>query len=71
MLLIFLVVLKFGLQEYYIRHVDGHPISSEAERQRVIKCLGAAVERRATEVLFNSKNYPVLCYLSFDSSVTD
>ncbi|WOL01733.1 ACT domain-containing protein ACR6 isoform X1 [Canna indica] len=38
-------------QEYYIRHVDGHPISSEAERQRVIKCLEAAIERRATEGL--------------------
>ncbi|CAL9192838.1 ACT domain-containing protein ACR6-like [Musa acuminata AAA Group] len=38
-------------QEYYIRHVDGHPISSEAERQRVIDCLEAAIERRATEGL--------------------
>ncbi|CAL9121482.1 unnamed protein product [Musa textilis] len=38
-------------QEYYIRHVDGHPISSEAERRRVIECLEAAIERRATEGL--------------------
>ncbi|XP_042434724.1 ACT domain-containing protein ACR4-like [Zingiber officinale] len=38
-------------QEYYIRHVDGHPISSEAERQRLIKCLEAAIERRFTEGL--------------------
>ncbi|KAG9445860.1 hypothetical protein H6P81_011988 [Aristolochia fimbriata] len=38
-------------QEYYIRHVDGFPISSEAERQRVTQCLQAAIERRATEGL--------------------
>ncbi|XP_043696490.1 ACT domain-containing protein ACR8-like [Telopea speciosissima] len=36
-------------QEFYIRHTDGTPISSEAERQRVIQCLQAAVERRASE----------------------
>ncbi|KAG4926046.1 hypothetical protein JHK87_051586 [Glycine soja] len=36
-------------QEYYIRHVDGSPISSEAERQRVIHCLEAAVRRRTSE----------------------
>ncbi|KAI3452564.1 hypothetical protein Pfo_009228 [Paulownia fortunei] len=36
-------------QEYYIRHTDGCPISSEAERQRVIHCLEAAVKRRASE----------------------
>ncbi|KAI3983432.1 hypothetical protein MKX01_038852 [Papaver californicum] len=33
-------------QEYYIRHIDGLPISSEAERQRVTQCLEAAIERR-------------------------
>ncbi|XP_047332470.1 ACT domain-containing protein ACR4-like [Impatiens glandulifera] len=36
-------------QEYYIRHVDGFPISSEGERQRVIDCLEAAINRRTTE----------------------
>ncbi|KAL6983960.1 hypothetical protein U1Q18_017332 [Sarracenia purpurea var. burkii] len=36
-------------QEYYIRHVDGCPISSEAERQRVIHCLEAAINRRTSE----------------------
>ncbi|XP_058104673.1 ACT domain-containing protein ACR8 [Magnolia sinica] len=36
-------------QEFYIRHADGSPISSEAERQRVIQCLQAAIERRASE----------------------
>ncbi|CAI0379146.1 unnamed protein product [Linum tenue] len=38
-----------GYMEFYIRHQDGTPISSEAERQRVIQCLEAAVERRASE----------------------
>ncbi|KAK6928551.1 ACT domain, partial [Dillenia turbinata] len=38
-------------QEYYIRHVDGVPISSEAERDRVAQCLEAAIERRACEGL--------------------
>ncbi|KAE8717497.1 ACT domain-containing protein ACR7 [Hibiscus syriacus] len=33
--------------EFYIRHTDGIPISSEAEKQRVIQCLRAAIERRA------------------------
>ncbi|XP_058085757.1 ACT domain-containing protein ACR8-like [Magnolia sinica] len=36
-------------QEFYIRHTDGSPISSEAERQRVIQCLQAAIERRESE----------------------
>ncbi|KAB2095247.1 hypothetical protein ES319_A01G023700v1 [Gossypium barbadense] len=36
-------------QEYYIRHMDGCPISSEAEQQRVIHCLEAAIKRRASE----------------------
>ncbi|XP_068634940.1 ACT domain-containing protein ACR8-like [Aristolochia californica] len=36
-------------QEFYIRHTDGTRISSEAERQRVIQCLQAAIERRASE----------------------
>ncbi|XP_022145206.1 ACT domain-containing protein ACR4-like isoform X1 [Momordica charantia] len=36
-------------QEFFIRHVDGSPISSEPERQRVIHCLEAAVKRRTTE----------------------
>ncbi|XP_071692493.1 ACT domain-containing protein ACR4-like isoform X2 [Rutidosis leptorrhynchoides] len=36
-------------QEFYIRHTDGCPISSEAERQRVINCLEAAIKRRIPE----------------------
>ncbi|KAJ0961129.1 hypothetical protein J5N97_000904 [Dioscorea zingiberensis] len=38
-------------QEYYIRHLDGCPISSEGERQRLIHCLEAAIQRRTTEGL--------------------
>ncbi|WOL02470.1 hypothetical protein Cni_G11189 [Canna indica] len=38
-------------QEYYIRHVDGHPINSERERRHLIRCLEAAIERRASEGL--------------------
>ncbi|XP_057859520.2 ACT domain-containing protein ACR4 [Cryptomeria japonica] len=38
-------------QEYYIRHTDGCPVNSEAERQRVIQCLEAAIERRVSEGL--------------------
>ncbi|KAJ8646063.1 hypothetical protein MRB53_007811 [Persea americana] len=38
-------------QEYYIRHIDGLPVSSEAERERVTQCLEAAIERRASEGL--------------------
>ncbi|XP_059642691.1 ACT domain-containing protein ACR8-like [Cornus florida] len=36
-------------QEFFIRHTDGTPISSEAEKQRVILCLQAAINRRASE----------------------
>lgn len=38
-------------QEYCIRHVDGSPVKSDAERQRVIQCLEAAIERRVSEGL--------------------
>ncbi|KAG2551307.1 ACT domain-containing protein ACR4-like isoform X2 [Panicum virgatum] len=36
-------------QEYYIRHIDGSPVNSEAERKRIIQCLEAAIERRVSE----------------------
>ncbi|KAL3656003.1 hypothetical protein CASFOL_000399 [Castilleja foliolosa] len=36
-------------QEYFIRHTDGFPISSEGEKQRVIQCLEAAIKRRASD----------------------
>ena len=37
-------------QEYYIRHKDGRTVDSNAERQKVSRCLVAAVERRASHV---------------------
>lgn len=36
-------------QEFYIRHADGSPIRSEAERDRLSQHLQAAVERRSLE----------------------
>lgn len=33
--------------------MDGVPISSEAERERVMQCLEAAIERRGNEVLIS------------------
>ncbi|XP_072991501.1 ACT domain-containing protein ACR4-like isoform X2 [Typha latifolia] len=38
-------------QEYYIRHLDESPVSSEGERQRLVHCLEAAIQRRNTEGL--------------------
>ncbi|KAK1381556.1 ACT domain-containing protein ACR4-like [Heracleum sosnowskyi] len=38
-----------AIQEYYIRHIDGCPINSEAERQRVMHCLEASIRRRTSE----------------------
>ncbi|XP_074589798.1 ACT domain-containing protein ACR6-like [Curcuma longa] len=36
-------------QEYFIRNADGLPISEEDEQRRLIQCLEAAIERRASE----------------------
>ncbi|XP_071715750.1 ACT domain-containing protein ACR4-like [Rutidosis leptorrhynchoides] len=38
-------------QEYCIRHIDGSPVKSEPERQRMIQCIEAAIERRVSEGL--------------------
>ncbi|KAL8063960.1 hypothetical protein ABFX02_01G060200 [Erythranthe guttata] len=35
--------------EFFIWHMDGTPLSSEAEKERVIHCLRAAIERRASQ----------------------
>ncbi|KAI9399296.1 hypothetical protein POPTR_002G076001v4 [Populus trichocarpa] len=37
------------IREYYIKHIDGSPVKLEAERQRIIQCLEAAIERRVSE----------------------
>ncbi|KAI3779400.1 hypothetical protein L2E82_09117 [Cichorium intybus] len=42
---------KCFTKEYYIRHIDGSPVSSEAERERVMQCLEVAIERRTSEEL--------------------
>ncbi|KAJ8427221.1 hypothetical protein Cgig2_028745 [Carnegiea gigantea] len=39
----------YAFQEYFIRHRDGKPLSTECEKERVIKCLVAATERRVCE----------------------
>lgn len=43
-----------------MRHVDGSPVKSDAERERVIQCLEAGIERRVSEVrtyaIFHPKN---------------
>ncbi|XP_052187722.1 ACT domain-containing protein ACR4 [Diospyros lotus] len=38
-------------QEYCIRHIDGSPLNSVPERERLIHCLEAAIERRVSEGL--------------------
>uniref|UniRef100_A0A0D6QYN3 ACT domain-containing protein n=1 Tax=Araucaria cunninghamii TaxID=56994 RepID=A0A0D6QYN3_ARACU len=38
-----------AVQEYYIRHMDGCTLDTEGEKQRVIKCLEAAIERRVSD----------------------
>ncbi|KAL6212048.1 hypothetical protein ACLB2K_017271 [Fragaria x ananassa] len=39
----------YAFQEYFIRHVDGEALCTESEKERVIKCLEAAIERRVCE----------------------
>ncbi|XP_059461332.1 ACT domain-containing protein ACR2 [Corylus avellana] len=39
----------YAFQEYFIRHLDGRALSTESEKERVIKCLEAAIERRVCE----------------------
>ncbi|KAL8261358.1 hypothetical protein R6Q59_025407 [Mikania micrantha] len=41
----------YATQEYYIRHVDGSPVNTEGEEERVIRCLEAAIRRRVSEGL--------------------
>lgn len=54
-------------QDYYIRHIDGSPVNSEAERKRIIQCLEAAIERRVSEVI---QQYQHLCdYFPFALAV--
>ncbi|KAK7320920.1 hypothetical protein VNO77_30865 [Canavalia gladiata] len=39
----------YASQEYFIRHMDGCTLDTEGEKERVIKCIEAAIERRVSE----------------------
>ncbi|XP_027333276.1 ACT domain-containing protein ACR2 [Abrus precatorius] len=39
----------YAFQEYFIRHVDGYALNTASEKERVMKCLEAAIERRVCE----------------------
>ncbi|KAF8411711.1 hypothetical protein HHK36_004269 [Tetracentron sinense] len=41
----------YALQEYYIRHMDGCILDTKGEKERVAKCLEAAIRRRVSEGL--------------------
>ncbi|KAL3641179.1 Arsenical-resistance protein 3 [Castilleja foliolosa] len=41
----------YATQEYYMRHMDGATLETEAEKEMVIKCLEAAIRRRVSEGL--------------------
>ncbi|KAG9457212.1 hypothetical protein H6P81_001720 [Aristolochia fimbriata] len=38
-----------AIQEYYIRHMDGCTLDTQGEKDRVIKCIEAAILRRVSE----------------------
>lgn len=40
----------FVIQEYYIRRNDGGTLDSEDEKERIRKCIQAAILRRVSEV---------------------
>ncbi|XP_047964662.1 ACT domain-containing protein ACR6-like isoform X5 [Salvia hispanica] len=53
-------------QEYYVRCVDGVPVQSEAERERIAQRLETAIERRSSEVCLDwSWNYVQRTELDF------
>ncbi|KAE8715474.1 ACT domain-containing protein ACR3 [Hibiscus syriacus] len=39
----------YASQEYFIRYIDGCTLDAEGEKERVVKCLEAAIHRRASE----------------------
>ncbi|MCO5561470.1 hypothetical protein L7F22_015091 [Adiantum nelumboides] len=41
----------YAVQEYFIRHMDGCTLDTVGEKQRVTKCLEAAIRRRASQGL--------------------
>ncbi|KAK7385082.1 hypothetical protein VNO78_30789 [Psophocarpus tetragonolobus] len=40
---------QYASQEYFIRHMDGCTLDTEGEKERVIKCIEAAIKRRVSE----------------------
>jgi UTP:GlnB (protein PII) uridylyltransferase len=59
-------------QDYYIRHIDGCPVNSEAERKRIIQCLEAAIERRVSEVTQQHASIKHICdYFHFFFFIID
>ncbi|KAJ7965454.1 ACT domain containing protein [Quillaja saponaria] len=41
----------YASQEYFVRHMDGCTLDTEGEKERVIKCIEAAIQRRVSEGL--------------------
>ncbi|XP_057442751.1 ACT domain-containing protein ACR3-like isoform X2 [Lotus japonicus] len=39
----------YASQEYFIRHMDGCTLDTEGEKERVTKCIEAAIQRRVSE----------------------
>ncbi|KAK7282660.1 hypothetical protein RIF29_11614 [Crotalaria pallida] len=39
----------YASQEYFIRHMDGCTLDTEGEKERVVKCIEAAIRRRVSE----------------------
>ncbi|KAK7260906.1 hypothetical protein RIF29_27205 [Crotalaria pallida] len=39
----------YAFQEYFIRHLDGYALNTASEKERVKKCIEAAIERRVCE----------------------
>ncbi|KAG4387304.1 hypothetical protein AAZX31_13G023600 [Glycine max] len=40
---------QYASQEYFIRHMDGCTLDTEGEKERAIKCIEAAIQRRVSE----------------------
>ncbi|KAJ4884631.1 ACT domain-containing protein ACR3 [Raphanus sativus] len=55
-------------QEYFIRHKDGCTLDSEGEKERVIKCLEAAIHRRVSELgkLTHKHTHLLLVFLALE-----
>ncbi|KAL9330857.1 hypothetical protein ACSQ67_000467 [Phaseolus vulgaris] len=47
---------SYAFQEYFIRHVDGYALDTASEKERVIKCLEAAIERRGVRLELCAEN---------------